>query len=204
MMKKYNKLAKKSFKAKWNVYLLDKIIQGKELEIEENDFKKFILTDENVQQYSNDYWQKEAEEKIGDLKISEIDATINKFEYGERIYIEEYERNYIEEIFPALMPMVDFGKIIASSQCHHCEISIDKIYKLKEKGNLRKKNGEGWTLEIDRLKPNFEYTANNCVVSCYWCNNAKTDEFSAEEFKSIGREIRKIFEFRLSENNKIK
>jgi hypothetical protein len=100
MIERYNKLAKKSFKAKWNVYLLDKIIQRKELEIEENDFKNFILTNENVQRYSNDYWQKDTEEKVGDLKIVEIDATINKFEYGERIYIDEYERNYIEETCP--------------------------------------------------------------------------------------------------------
>ena len=40
MVEKYNKLAKKSFKAKWNVYLLDKIIKRKELEIDEDDFKK--------------------------------------------------------------------------------------------------------------------------------------------------------------------
>ena len=198
MIEKYNNIAKKSFKAKWNVYLLDKIIQRKELEIEENDFKKFILTDENVHRYSNDYWQKDAEEKIGDLKIAEIDATINKFEYGERIYIEEYERNYIEETFPSLMSMMDFEKLMTCTACYHCEISVGEIHELKEKGKLRKKNGEGWTLEIDRLKPNFEYAANNCAMSCYWCNNAKTDEFSAEEFKSIGREIRKIFERRLS------
>lgn len=202
MIEKYNKLAKKSFKAKWNVYLLDKIIKGKELGIEENDFKNFILTDENVQQYSNDYWQKEAEEKIGNLTVTEIDAIINKFEYGERILIEEYEKNYIEETFPILMPMGDFEKLMSSTQCYHCEISIDEIHELRVKGKLRKKNGEGWKLEIDRLKPNFQYTANNCVLSCYWCNNAKTDEFSAEEFKSIGREIRKIFENRISKNNK--
>jgi 5-methylcytosine-specific restriction endonuclease McrA len=93
--------------------------------------------------------------------------------------------------------MLDFEKLTTSTECYHCEISVDEIHELKEKGKLRKKNEEGWTLEIDRLKPNFEYTADNCAVSCYWCNNAKTDEFSSEEFKSIGREIRKIFKRRL-------
>ena len=204
MIEKYDQLAKKSFKAKWNVYLLDKIIKGKELDIDGNDFKRFILTDENVQQYSNNYWQKEAEEKIGKLKVTEIDSIINKFEYGERIYIEKYERNYIEETFPKLMSMMDFEKLMKSKQCYHCKISIDEIHELREKGKLRKKNGEGWKLEIDRLKPNFQYTASNCVLSCYWCNNAKTDEFSAEEFKNIGREIRKIFENRISKNNNTK
>jgi hypothetical protein len=26
-------------------------------------------------------------------------------------------------------------------------------------------------------------------MACYWCNNAKTDEFTAEEFKPIGEAI---------------
>jgi len=32
---------------------------------------------------------------------------------------------------------------------------------------------------------------------CYWCNNAKTDEFTEEEFSKIGREIRNIWDDRL-------
>lgn len=35
-------------------------------------------------------------------------------------------------------------------------------------------------------------------MACYWCNNAKTDEFTAEEFKEIGKEIRKIWDVRLA------
>ncbi|KOH46766.1 hypothetical protein NC99_04170 [Sunxiuqinia dokdonensis] len=37
------------------------------------------------------------------------------------------------------------------------------------------------------------------MFSCYWCNNAKTDTFSSEEFKIIGKEIGKIWEKRLTE-----
>jgi agmatine deiminase len=32
----------------------------------------------------------------------------------------------------------------------------------------------------------------NLELSCYWCNNAKSDELRSDEFKSIGREIGKI------------
>ena len=39
----------------------------------------------------------------------------------------------------------------------------------------------------------------NLVFSCYWCNNAKTDTFSSEEFKIIGKEIGKIWKKRLTE-----
>lgn len=33
-------------------------------------------------------------------------------------------------------------------------------------------------------------------MACYWCNNAKTDEFSAEEFAPVGKEIGEIFKNR--------
>jgi 5-methylcytosine-specific restriction endonuclease McrA len=52
-----------------------------------------------------------------------------------------------------------------------------------------KKNERGWNFEIDRKKPNLEYTTENCVAACYWCNNAKTDEFDDVEFKPIGELI---------------
>ena len=37
----------------------------------------------------------------------------------------------------------------------------------------------------------------NCVVCCYWCNNAKTDEFNYYEFIPIGKEIQRAWEARL-------
>jgi hypothetical protein len=53
-------------------------------------------------------------------------------------------------------------------------------------------------LEIDRKNSNFEYSENNCVLACYWCNNAKTDEFTFEEFQIIGTTMRYVWQKRLS------
>ncbi len=39
-------------------------------------------------------------------------------------------------------------------------------------------------------------------MSCYWCNNAKTDEFDAEEFKVIGLVIGTTFKVRLEKKKK--
>ncbi|WP_188117205.1 hypothetical protein [Campylobacter concisus] len=36
-------------------------------------------------------------------------------------------------------------------------------------------------------------------MACYWCNNAKTDEFSPEEFKPIAEGIREVWNKRLGE-----
>jgi len=77
------------------------------------------------------------------------------------------------------------------------ELQFKKINQLAINRKLYKKNERGWKLEIDRINSNLEYKPNNCVMACYWCNNAKTDEFTYEEFKEIGKEIRKVWETRL-------
>jgi hypothetical protein len=43
----------------------------------------------------------------------------------------------------------------------------------------------GTSLELDCRLPKLGYTEGNVVLCCYWCNNAKADEFSAEEFQPI-------------------
>ena len=52
-------------------------------------------------------------------------------------------------------------------------------------------------MEVDRKKPNEEYHIKNLALCCYWCNNAKTDEFSEEDFKVIGSVIRIVWNKRL-------
>lgn len=43
--------------------------------------------------------------------------------------------------------------------------------------------------DFDYLYLPAPYNANNCVFACYWCNNAKTDAFTDEEFMPIGKAI---------------
>ena len=56
----------------------------------------------------------------------------------------------------------------------------------------------GKTIELDRKHPYKEYTKENTVRCCYWCNNAKTDEFFEDEFLKIAENIT------LAWNNRIK
>ena len=64
--------------------------------------------------------------------------------------------------------------------------------KLKENGiseyglTIRER---GRKLEVDQINPKKGYTENNILLTCYWCNNAKTDTFFVSEFKDIARGI---------------
>lgn len=90
-------------------------------------------------------------------------------------------------------------------KCYYCGVTepqIKELYK-KEKEEKNKpltERNRGKKLEIERLAPKEPYqNTDNLVLSCYWCNNAKTDTFSAEEFKEIGKVIGAIWKKRLEE-----
>lgn len=58
-------------------------------------------------------------------------------------------------------------------------------------------------MEIDKIESDKEYAKCNIVLSCYWCNNAKTDEFSLDEFKSIAKGINAAWNKRLKPEKEI-
>jgi 5-methylcytosine-specific restriction endonuclease McrA len=91
----------------------------------------------------------------------------------------------------------NFDKLLLDGKCEYCGVTIEDINDLSEKEEIHTKRARGYSMEIDQKDPNGLYTDDNCVASCYWCNNAKTDEFSVKEFEEIARGINKVWEKRL-------
>ena len=96
-------------------------------------------------------------------------------------------------------------------KCCYCGISQTQIDTLEEfsKGNnghqlwcfdygLTKRDYRK-TLEIDQKNPTIGYVKDNIVWACSWCNNAKTDTFTYEEFKMIAKNINCVWNKRLSQ-----
>jgi 5-methylcytosine-specific restriction endonuclease McrA len=87
----------------------------------------------------------------------------------------------------------------ADKSCHYCKITQEQIDKLHILGLNNKRITRGRTLEIDRKIAEESYSnITNLTYSCYWCNNAKTDTFTEEEFKIIGLAIGTIWKQRLN------
>jgi hypothetical protein len=87
-------------------------------------------------------------------------------------------------------------------KCHYCKITEFDIDRLIKAGKIKTKrlSTRGRTMEVDRIKPNKGYEKGNIALCCYWCNNAKTDEFSEEEFIPIGEALEKLWRKRLNDN----
>lgn len=111
------------------------------------------------------------------------------YEILKEVYLQEHQKKFT---------IKEFKELILNTSCSYCGITIEQIKTLGKKGKLHNKRSEtrGYSLEIDRKYPNLEYTTENCCMSCYWCNNAKTDEFLPLEFKGIARGINCIWKQR--------
>jgi 5-methylcytosine-specific restriction endonuclease McrA len=87
-------------------------------------------------------------------------------------------------------------------KCFYCDITESDINKLitQNKITTKRLTTRGRKLEIDRRSPNVKYDQiSNLVLCCYWCNNAKTDEFTDEEFKNfIAPGIKQIWKDRIN------
>ena len=155
-----------------------------------------------LNEYIHIYWQQEENKsyKIRGKVIDTIYQEMKDWRVKNKSTIDNLLKHYIVNIYPKVFPKVEFDAMLdRAKECEYCHITLKEINELMDKKKLFKKHiTRGWSLEIDRKAANLEYTKDNCVICCYWCNNAKTDEFSYDEFKKVGVEIEKIWRERLN------
>ena len=81
-------------------------------------------------------------------------------------------------------------------KCHYCSLkeeesqkivmlSILKSNRFPLNGKITQGRARGVWLEIDRKEPKGKYSKNNCVLSCYFCNNDKSDVFNEKEYNNF-------------------
>ena len=172
-----------------------------------DEIEQFEITNDLANLYSNTYYQTKLKEKRAisfNYKNAYVDNICKNI--PSKTKIKELLRNELKplkdkykEKFKNIFPLEEFEKMTKDETCSYCGISLAQIEELGKNGKLNNKRSDtrGYTLEIDRMLPNLEYSKKNCCMACYWCNNAKTDEFSPEEFKPIARGINEIWNKRL-------
>ncbi|MBC8214775.1 MAG: HNH endonuclease [Candidatus Marinimicrobia bacterium] len=80
--------------------------------------------------------------------------------------------------------------------CYYCELKEEEMQEIVIGGILKSnrfpQNGiigrgqsRGVWLEVDRLNPKGNYSRDNCVLCCYFCNNDKSDVFHGDDYKEF-------------------
>ncbi|WNB17546.1 hypothetical protein [Marivirga arenosa] len=196
----YQSKSTDSFNTRLRFYLFEKVLKHKNAEFKPSlqEFMDFDLRDkeELIYKYTAEYYHKERNDSVDGVEIDKIYKFIKDSENKLKPRLEEWRVGYFIEVFSRILSKNQYEKLIKETECYYCNTSIEKIQELIEAGKIYKKNERGWNLEIDRKEPNQEYFYDNLVMACYWCNNAKTDEFTPDEFKPIGEAIGKVLRSR--------
>jgi hypothetical protein len=81
--------------------------------------------------------------------------------------------------------------------CYYCETSILDIRSLISQGLLKTRatgyGQRGPVLEIDKKENHLGYNQDNCVLSCYYCNNDKSYTLDSAAYKQYFGPNRKLF-----------
>lgn len=83
--------------------------------------------------------------------------------------------------------------------CHYCGLTEEESQEIVHRGLLTSKrfplNGEtrrgvfrGYWLEIDRKQSDGPYSPKNCVISCGFCNNDKSDVFNEKQYLEFSKD----------------
>jgi len=86
-------------------------------------------------------------------------------------------------------------------KCFYCGLTeIDSKILFYNYPKSTRGGKRGKSLELDRKNPilNYHDSLDNFCFSCYWCNNSKTNYFTDEEFKLIGKSIGEVNKERLN------
>lgn len=91
-----------------------------------------------------------------------------------------------------------FSKEKFDEGCHYCGTTnetCEALFKIQQDGirpDATRGGKRGRRLELERVDPNMPYdNLDNLVWCCYWCNNAKSNFFTKDEFETIAKEIGK-------------
>ncbi len=190
-------MAAKSFKTRLELYLFKQTIDVKHTPLEYDAFIKYNISNKLLERYTSEYWQFEKKHLIAGKTIAAIEQSVNELKKNNSDEFKVWEERYKADYSASKFSAEKLAGLLNKGKCEYCKISEYDILQLAEKRKLSKKNFRGWSLEIDRLNSNKEYTPDNCVLACYWCNNAKTDEFTFDEFKIIAVGIKDVWEKRL-------
>lgn len=199
----YKSKSNDSFKSRLRFYLFKLALT--EDSIKQKDFIEFDIDEypakEFVDLYTTEYQQLDTTDEVSKYNKAELNNNglyikMKALEKDNKVKLDSWREVYFEEVFEGKLSKKKFEDFENKDHCGYCKTSIKTIRNLMASKRIFKKNERGYNLELDRKKPNKEYSTENCIMACYWCNNAKTDEFDDEEFMPIAKAIGKVFKKR--------
>ena len=109
-----------------------------------------------------------------------------------RLYKSDFEFHSFKEFY--YWHLKTFEK--QNGECYYCHTRESTIATLfKKKFVSAKRRTRGMHLEVERKdSEGNKYSPENCVLSCYFCNNDKSDVFTEEEYRRYLKNRKQFFD----------
>jgi len=132
---------------------------------------------------------------LDDFYITELEINkekLNQLRTDFKKFNELYSRYFNEqrkELFENPKPLLEWYATQKES-CNYCGINQLELHRIVESRNgkltlnQKTKRSKG-TMEIEKLDPNKGYTFDNSVLSCPFCNNAKSNLISEDDWRKF-------------------
>jgi hypothetical protein len=133
---------------------------------------------------------------VNNINIGVLDKAIKAWLVDNTLLLANYESLH-QCISPAAFNALFTPEPAA---CAHCKLTQTQFETLLQAGQIQTKrlHTRGTSFEIDCQIPELGYTEGNLTLCCYWCNNAKTDEFTAAEFQPVADALALVWRRRLA------
>jgi hypothetical protein len=200
---RYEQILNRSFKSDVERFLFESIfLEQLEKETLKEEYERFVGSAELEEKYLSARQLAKDDEVIDykglQLTVRRVDEFYKEW-LKDKSRLNEYKNLFKKHRFITFEDFVSFyEKVGQDKACEYCGITESQIEALIAKGRIHTKRLliRGRSLEVDKKNPNGKYENGNMTLCCYWCNNAKSDEFSYDEFRPVGNAIKEIWKKR--------
>ena len=201
---RHRSVFKRSFERHMDLFLTTQYLQwGHLADASAEVYRTFEPTSGHWASYLRSHQVKSLATAIEGLHtVGDLDVAIKGWWAVKKDGLDPYRAVHSErEMCISLVEFKDlFAKPSNELACAYCHITEAEFKQLVNGGQVKTKRlrTRGISFELDCRVPELGYQARNVVVCCYWCNNAKSDEFSPEEFQPVADALRQVWRGRLA------
>jgi hypothetical protein len=193
---RYQVLRQRSFARHLDFFLTTCFAAGTLEQVTSALYRAFCPTPADWVLYTKSHQAKQLSELWMDrYTVQQLDEAIKAWE--QTANLTPYQQVH-DELY--CLPKDEFLALFAfPTKCAYCHLTQAEFTRLKLGNKLQTKRlrTRGTSFEADCREPQLGYQSGNVVACCYWCNNAKTDEFTDAEFAPVAAALAQVWRARL-------
>jgi hypothetical protein len=196
---RYQAIRKRSFERHQDLFLTTCFLRCPDQDLTQaatcQAYQTFYPTPQEWTFYVQSQQAKTYATSVNNINIGVLDKAIKAWLVGNTHVLAQYK-----DLHQCISAAAFNALFTPEPACAYCHITQAQFETLRQAGQIQTKRlrTRGTSFEIDCKIPELGYTEGNLALCCYWCNNAKTDEFTDSEFQPVADALALVWRRRLA------